>query len=979
MYTQDDLFLPFSNLMQKHVFKILLICSEYDRFMIEEDSRVEEELFKEYTSLGLTTPPKIVHAPNEEKALELIKTTNFDLVITMIKTGTTTTNIVDKVKEIKPDMPVVVLATLTDNRQVKILKEDSNSKISELFYYQGDASLFLAMVKSIEDALNVEHDTSIAGVQVIILIEDSIRFISSYLPLMYRCLIKQNKLSILDSLNEWSMNLRMRGRPKILLAKTGEEGMAYYNKYKKNVLGIITDVDFPYKGQREGSGLKLAKEIREDNENVSILIQSKAQRHEEQAKKLNADFIWKDSPSLLSYLEDHLINSYKFGEFKFVNPETKKLVKKVNTLKRLQQAIKDVDIDVFLAHSKQNEFSKWIRARGLFELADEIKNENYNEADGSPEEFRSLVFNSIKNYRASRTKGVIAQFSDNTYDETTFFSRMGTGSLGGKGRGLAFIHGAMFKNKIQEEFPEVYLAIPRTVVITTSYYDEFFEAIAIDTASMVLLSDDEILKIFLSYPLPFELRNSLRVFLTVVSNPITVRSSSLLEDSHAQPFAGVYQTTMLQNNGSDEKRLDELEKAIKSVWASVFFEKARDYLAVADKMVEEEKMAVVLQQVTGSLHGDYYYPNVSGVARSFNYYPIDNQKSEDGIAMVSFGFGKAVVDAGDSFRFSPAKPKKPSNSLTGEGFNQAEFYALNMKKEFDPSDSIDNLELLKLAEAEKYPNSLKYIASTIDMNTGMLSESVKAQGVKILTFNGMLKYDMFPLAKVINRILKLGRDAFNSQVEIEFAINTERPSPQLPDFSILQIRPTASLSNDSDFEINDWEKEDSYIYSTTVMGNGVIEDIQDIVMINIENFNSLEMINMASELASLNKKINKDYVLVASGRLGSSDPHLGIPCTWSDISSAKVIVETGLENMQVEPSQGTHFFQNLTSLGCVYLTINPYYNDGLLNFEKIANLEVVDKLKYFTHYRCPNVLDIRVNGIEKKAIITDKKQLEVWE
>ena len=953
---------------------------DYDRFMLEEDGRVEEELYKEYMELGLSTPPKITHTSSTQEALQLIGRLPFDLVITMVDfhSGKVET-LAQKIKEAKPDMPVIVLAPSPDHRRMKALKEDACSAIDQIFYWQGDATLFLAMVKLIEDSLNLEHDTSVADVQVIILIEDSIRFISSYLPVMYTSLIKQTRLSILEALNEWGKTLRMRGRPKIVLARTGEAGMELYHRYKKNVLGIISDVNFPWRGEREGSGLRLAREIRSEDGDIPILIQSTDMANAEDARQLGADFIWKHSPSLLSSLEEHFVKYYNFGPFNFINPATGEILLSARTMKEVQNAIRSIPAQSLWYHSRRNDFSRWLRAQSMYQLAAMIEDINITSED-QIEDLRNRLYNAIKAYRTQRTRGAIAQFSPDSYDDTSFFSRIGNGSLGGKGRGLAFIAAEMLANHVQDDFPGIYLSIPKTVVVSTQMYDEFLSMNDFDLSTLTSLSDSEVLSLFLSAPLPQELTACLREFLKVVVQPLSVRSSSLLEDSHSEPFAGVYQTCMISNCGSDGKRLEELENAIRTVWASVFFQRAREYLKMTGHMVEEEKMAVILQQVTGSRHGRWYFPNVSGVARSLNYYPVGGQKSEDGVGMISFGFGKSVVDDGSAFRFCPAKPKKPSDDLNGNASGQDSFYALDMEAEFNPEKNLDNLVLLPVSEAEKYPKSLKYIASTLDPVTYTLSESSMAEGQKIITFNGMLKYDMFPLAAVIDRILKLGAKSMDTPVEIEIAVNTERSGEKKPDFSILQIRPIASAFTESDVEITKEDISSCLVYSRSVMGNGAAEGIRDIITIKPEAFKASETGQMARELASLNASSgDADYVLIVAGRLGSTDRWLGIPCAWSDISHARVIVETGLPDMQVEPSQGTHFFQNMTSLGCIYLTVNPVYGEGKLDFDALSRLPLVNESPHFLHYRTDEDLDIRANGLEKEAVITlHKEEVEAW-
>ncbi|MBO8437039.1 MAG: pyruvate, phosphate dikinase [Spirochaetes bacterium] len=968
MYLLDQTWLPFANLMLRHVYSVLLICSDYDRFMLEEDGRVEEELYKEYTQLGLSSPPKISHASNEESALQMIDTQPFDLVISMLDLGSDRVEGLAKAIKIrKPYMPVIALSPSPDHRKARELRGENCPYIDYLFYWQGNTSLFLAMVKLIEDRMNVKHDTDEADVQVIILVEDSVRFISSYLPEMYMCLIKQNRLSILEALNDWGKTLRMRGRPKILLATDYDEAWGLYTEYRANILGVITDINFPSSEGTEGSGLTLAKAVMQDNPEVPVLIQSTEIENEADAKELGAAFLWKLSPTLLEELGQYFLQYYNFGPFIFINPATGEEIARANTMKEVQETLKELPLDSFRYHSKRNDFSRWLRAQSLYMLAKRIKNINLD-TGMSDKEVRDMLYTTIKEYRSERTRGVIAEFSPSSYDDTVLFARIGKGSLGGKGRGLAFIAMEMKANGIRAKYPSIYLSIPRTIVITTEFFDEFMEENGFSCQDFQEAEDSEILKVFLSGKMPERLVTDLKAILAIVRKPLSIRSSSLLEDSHFQPFAGVYQTSMIANCGDDDKRLEELSKSIKTVWASTYFSTAREYLKSTLHSPEEEKMAVIIQQVTGARHGDYWYPNISGVARSLNYYPVPGQKAEDGVGMLSFGLGKTIVDEGTALRFCPAKPRMPSDSLTGESSVQDRFYALSMTGSFSPEKNSDNLVQLSIEnEVGKFPNAFKGIVSTLDMATGLISESTRAEGIKMLTFNGVLKYETLPLAKVIDEMLKLGTAAMAEPVEIEFAVNTEHENR--PDFSILQIRPISGISGYTDIPISQDDIDSALIYAEKVMGNGIIEDIKEIITIKPEAFDRSHMVEMARELEVLNREAEGGYVLITAGRLGSSDRWLGIPCTWSQISKAHVIIETGLKELQVEPSQGTHFFQNMTSLGCIYLTINPMYNDGFFRFDKIKELNIVKETEHFLAVRTETPLIVKASGLESKAII----------
>ena len=968
MYLLDQTWLPFSNLMLRHVYNVLLICSDYDRFMLEEDGRVEEELYKEYTALGLSSPPKISHASNEESALLMIDNQPFDLVISMLDLGSDRVEGLAKaIKDRRPDMPVIALSPSPDHRKAKELKGENCPYIDYLFYWQGNPALFLAMVKLIEDRMNVRHDTNEADVQVIILVEDSVRFISSYLPEMYMCLIRQNRLSILEALNEWGKTLRMRGRPKILLASDYDEAWGLYSEYRSNILGVITDINFPSPLGSEGSGLRLAEAVRNDNPEVPVLIQSTEQKSREDAERIGAAFMWKLSPTLNDELQEHFLRYYNFGPFIFIDPATGEEIARANTMKEVQETLRDLPLASFRYHSKRNDFSRWLRAQSLYVLAAKIKNINVD-TGLSDKEVRDLLYTTIRDYRSERTRGVIAEFSAEAYDDTVLFSRIGKGSLGGKGRGLAFLAMEMKANGISTLYPSIYLSIPRTVVITTELFEAFMDENGFSWQDFQEADDAAILKTFLDARMPDGLREDLKAVLAVVRKPLSIRSSSLLEDSHFQPFAGVYQTTMISNRGSGSERLEELCTAVKTVWASTYFSTAREYLKSTLHSPEEEKMAVIIQQVTGSEHGSCWYPNISGVARSLNYYPIPGQKAEDGVGMLSFGLGKTIVDEGTALRFCPAKPKMPSDSLTGESSAQDRFYALSLSGRLDPERDSDNLIQLPIdEETRRFPKAFRGIASTLDFSTGALSESIWAEGAKMLTFNGILKYETLPLARIVDDMLKLGTNAMAEPVEIEFAVNTEHEGR--PDFSILQIRPISGTSGFTDVPITKEDRDNALIYAEKVMGNGIVDDIREIVTIKPEAFDRSRMVDMARELEKLNRLTEGFYVLVAAGRLGSSDRWLGIPCTWSQISKAHVIVETGLKELQVEPSQGTHFFQNMTSLGCIYLTINPMYGDGSLSYEEIAKLPHEAETEHFLCVRSDKPLTIKASGLDGKAVV----------
>ncbi len=976
MYTLDPTWLPFSNLMLNHIYNVLLICNDYDRFLLEEDGRVEEELYVEYTQLGLTNPPKFTHTSNTEEALALLKQRKFELVISMLDLGAESVEqLASVIKKIDSQMPIIALSPSSSHKRNKLIKGSDSKDIDYFFYWQGDPTIFLAMIKLVEDRMNLDHDTHEADVQLIILVEDSVRFYSSYLPMMYTALIQQNRSAILEALNNWGKTLRMRGRPKIALARTFEEAESLYHTYKHNILGIITDMSYKHQGEVDKyAGLSLTKMIRAIDPELPILVQSSDNTMQEITEAAGAYFLWKNSSSLLVELNKFMTSHYGFGPFIFRDPVTMEEIGRAQTMRDLQRILPSIPSESFDFHSRRNEFSRWLRAQSLYAIAAKIRDLQIPE-DGDPKKVQDQMIDIIRNYRRERTKGVIAQFSRNNYDETLFFSRIGSGSLGGKGRGLAFIDMALRAAKLPAKYPNVYLSIPRTVVLTTDQFTQFLEENDLSDIAVSDLPDETLLKTFLSKPLNPELVQDLTEIINVNHQPICVRSSSLLEDSHYQPFAGVYETCMLPNKGTTAKRLEELCDAVRAVWASTYFRSAKEYLKATDHMFEDEKMAIIIQQIIGSEHGQYWYPNISGVARSLNYYPLGGEKTEDGVGMLSFGFGKSVVDNGSALRFSPSHPKRPAQFLGGkQTSSQRMFYALNLENGYHPleKDGVENLQLLDFEEACKYPQSVHYVASTYDLLTGNISESAKAEGHKIITFNGILKYDAFPLAQIVKDILRLGTEAMGKPVEIEFAVNLNRRSPKLPEFSLLQIRPIALGNEEGDVNITDEEKKGAAIRSNVVMGNGKLENISDVIFLRTDQFSTAAMAEMATELDKLNAALvleERDYVLIVAGRLGSCDPWLGIPVTWSQISRSKVIIETGLPGFQVEPSQGTHFFQNMTSLGCLYFTVNPSYHSGFMDMDQLKNLPVISQTDHFIHARSTKDLLIKVNGYKGEGII----------
>ena len=971
---------PFGGLMQLRIYNVILICSDYDHFLIEEDGRVEEELFHEYTQLGLSTPPKITFARTASDVFELLSLKSFDLVVTMLELGKTSiSELAKSIKEKYPTLPIVALSPSPGHKVSEDLKKRVIDGIDALYYWQGNANIFLAMVKLIEDKMNAEHDAnSIAEVPVIILVENSVRFYSSYLPILYTAIIQQTRMSMNEGLNPWATALRMRGRPKILLAQNYEEAIDLYNTFRQHLLGIISDISFDREGENDSeAGFRLIEHVRRDNKDIPVLLQSTRAEFSYRAKQEKTAFIWKLSPSLLYDLKEYVFQNYGFGPFIFKEAfNTQHEITRANNLREFQHSLGKVPIESFILHSNRNDYSRWLKARSLYSLANSFR--PYSVRDyPNPERLRDQLVNIIKDYRVNRGKGRIAQFNRTSFDESSFFSRIGSGSLGGKGRGLAFIDQQLRKSPIIEKYDGMYLSIPRTIVISTDLFTQFMEENNLSEIVSASIPDETLRRIFLSKPLPKELLLDLKAILKTITVPLAVRSSSMLEDSHYQPFAGVYETCMLPNKGNDEERLKALSDAIISVYVSTYYNKSKEYLRATHHMVEEERMAIIIQQIIGGEYGDYWYPNISGVARSLNFYPVGNEKAEDGVGMLTFGFGKMVVDNGVAFRFSPTSPKKNLQFLGGrESSSQQTFYALDLSKPYKPYGDPENLKVLPLKEAVAHPPALHHIASTYDESTGALSEQLSAKGKKVITFNSILKYNSYPIASIIKDILQLGEKVMSTPIEIEFACNLQRSKDKKPEFSLLQIRPIVSGFESESLSISEGEKERAIVFTHHVMGNGNTDNICDVIYVTKSSFNPAKTGEMVIELDRINAKfikLQKEYILIVAGRLGSSDPWLGIPVVWSQISQAAVIVETSLPGFQVEPSQGTHFFQNITSLGTIYLTVNPHYHDGILDFEKLDGYPVIEKSHYFTHVRAALPFTVKADGRNRAGIIASNK------
>jgi len=966
---------PFANLMNKRIYNVLLIATKYDSFMLEDDGRVDEQIFNEYTSLSLRYPPRFTQVTTEEEALNELKNRNFELIICMPNMDNR--DIFAAASEIKvhyPNIPIVVLTPFSKEVSKRIANEDL-SAIDYVFSWLGNSELLLAIIKLIEDKMNAPDDTASVGVQIILLVEDSIRFYSSALPHLYKFVLEQSQMFAKEALNDHQRTLRMRGRPKIKLARNYEEAVRIFDQYRDNMLGIISDMSFMHNGVKDPyAGYKFGQYVRKTGLIIPFVLESSEASNHVYAKELNASFIDKNSKSYPQDLKKKIMQRFGFGDFVILNPHTKEEIMRIKDLKDLQKKVFQIPDDSLVYHLSRNHFSRFFYSRAMFPPAEVLKHvdvSDYKDMD----EARKLIFDLIVQYRRMKNTGVVAVYQKDRFDEYSNFARIGDGSLGGKGRGLAFI-GAMVKRYPKLEHDHFAVTIPKTVVICTDIFDEFMETNELYPVALGDADDETILRYFLRASLPSRLIEDLMAFFDVVKSPIAVRSSSLLEDSHYQPFAGIYSTYMVPKIEEKYDMLRTVSDAIKAVYASVFYKDSKAYMTATSNLIDQEKMAIVLQEVVGSRYNDHFYPTMSGVARSLNFYPIGNEKAEDGIANIALGLGKYIVDGGQTLRFSPRHPHSILQMSTMDFAlreTQTRFYALdlkNMAEAFSVDDAFNLVKLgLKEADAE---GSLKYIVSTYDPYDQIIRDGYYPGGRKILSFVNILQHDVFPLADTLDQILRIGQQEMGRPVEIEFAVNMDPSDHTRATFYLLQIRPIVDNKEIMDEDLSLVKNEETILSSTSVLGHGIVGDVQDIIYVKTGAFNSSNNQLIAYEIEKMNRSFTdqeKGYVLVGPGRWGSSDSWLGIPVKWPHISNARVIVECGLENYRVDPSQGTHFFQNLTSFGVGYFTVNPFKGDGWFDEAFLNAQPAVEETEYLRHVRFDAPITIKMDGKKSLGVV----------
>ena len=991
----------FVNLMARRVFNVLLVANPYDAFMLEDDGRIDEKLFEEYTRLGLRYPPRFTQVSTQEEATQVLQQMRFELVICM--PGTDNSDAFDigrGIKEQFPDTPLVVLTPFSHGI-TRYMERQDLSLFEYVFCWLGNTELLLSIIKLMEDKMNLDHDIREGGVQMILLVEDSIRFYSSVLPNLYKYVLEQSRAFATEALNAHQATLRMRGRPKIVLARTYEEAWLLYDRYPGNTLGVISDVRFPlYEGGPKDAeaGVRLMRKIRACDEFLPLIMQSSESDNRRWATEVGAGFVDKNSKKMNIDLRDRIEQHFGFGDLVFRNPGTGAEVVRVHNLKELQDNIFTIPEDSFVYHTARNHISRWLCSRAMFPLSEFLKRITQDEYEDVLEH-RQLIFDAIVRYRKMKNRGVVAEYLRGRFDRFSHFARIGEGSLGGKGRGIAFIDHILKKHAVFESLPDVEIRIPKTLVLCTDIFDRFMEKGGLYQVALSDAPDEAILQAFLATPLPEELLDDIQTFCEVVGGPVAVRSSSLLEDSHYQPYAGVYATYMIPDRVDSHAMAQHIAQAIKGVYASVYYSGSKAYMSATSNVIDQEKMAIILQEVVGDRHGTRFYPHCSGVARSINFYPVGEETADEGVVNLALGLGKHIVDGGKSLRISPAYPDnalQTSDTQLALKETQTTFLALDLEAADRPVSSDESFDLVRLpvrqADAD---GTLDWIGSTYVRDDDMIYDTPHMRGRKLITFAGVLRYEAFPLAKIVQLVLQYGANEMRRPVEVEFAVrfqptaysqqttvNSQQTEGNSPFSTInspfkgifypLQIRPIVSARECIDEDLTATPQESLLLYSSRSLGNGIVTDVHDIVYLKADAFSMAHSRTIAAEIRELNRTLaaeGKGYILVGEGRWGSSDEALGVPVEWADISAVRLIAEVSADGRHIEPSQGTHFFQNLTSFGVGYLTIDGGHSSERFDRAALDTLPAVWESPLVRHVHSATPFVIKMDGLHGIGIV----------
>lgn len=969
----------FHNLMKKRVHEILLVSTFYDAFIFEQDGRLSEQIFGEYRQLNLSTAPRITSVPTGEQAIELIEERDFDLVITMMRIGTISPfELSKKIKKKHPDLPVLLLLNISNDIGLVHKGSEEMKYIDNVFIWNGDSNIFLAMVKSIEDRWNVANDTKVGLVRVILMVEDSVMYYSRFSPLLYSEIMKQTQKLISEELDDLNKRQRMRARPKVLMCHSFEDAIDLYKKYQNYVIAVISDIRYEYKGVEDAqAGIKLIKKLQNMKVKCPLLLQSSELENKQRAKDLGVSFLHKNSISLLHDLRKFIVNNLGFGDFIFRNSDGYEITR-ASTFSDLKALIKVIPDDSLIHHGKMNSFSAWLTAHGEFQIARRLRDIYVSDFHNTAE-LRTYLIKVIDEVSVLRNRGRIINYNSDYFDVDEGIMRFSGGSFGGKGRGLAFLNSLFVAMEFEEKYDDVKIRIPQTFIIGTNEFDYFIEHNNIDSG-ITLKSDDEIRDVFCNSELSEDLMIILEKFVEKIKYPLAVRSSGLLEDSQSQPFAGIYETYMLPNNcGDDKVRLKKIVAAIKLVFSSVYQKNTRRYIESINYKMEEEKMAVILQEIVGDYFEEYFYPNISGVGQSYNFYPTSYLQNSDGIVSLAVGLGKTVVEGERIYRFSPNYPK--TNILSEEdmlGETQKEFYAISMDitdENIMPKTEETYLKRLKVRSAIRH-GSMDDIVSVWDIdNKRLVTGNLKIRGPKIITYANILQHNKFPLAEITRDILEIGEKSMGVPVEIEFAVKLTKDIKHgvYPTFYILQIRPLTINTKEVSIDLDNLEKEQVWLLTEHGMGNGIVRGLTDVIFIKPETFKSINTLEMKDEIAQLNNKMKAEgteYVLLGPGRWGSRDRFLGIPVRWADINQAKIIVEAGFENFKVDASQGTHFFHNLIAMNVGYFTVPFDAEIGYINWDWLREQEILDETEHFLHVKISNEMLVKMDGRSGISLIT---------
>ena len=990
----------FVNLMMRRIYNVLIVANPYDAFMLEDDGRIEEKIYNEYMELGLRYPPTFTQVSTTEEAAQVLRSTVIDLVICM--PGNADNDAFDVARDIKGKFPSIHCVVLTpfSHGITKRMENEDLSIFDYVFCWLGNTNLILSIIKLIEDKMNLEHDIREAGVQMILLVEDSIRFYSSILPNLYNYILEQSKNFSQEALNRHAATMRMRGRPKVVLARTYEEAQKLYDKYSDNTLGVISDARFPLKSAAKAfgnevmpeekpkhrtdtfgrekcpdAGLQLFRYIRKNDPFVPLIIESSESENRAKAEAEGFRFVDKNSKKMSVDLRRLMEEHMGFGDFIFRDPKTHEEIMRIHSLKELQDNIFNIPNDSMLYHISRNHMSRWLCARAIFPVSAFLKHVTWEKLQ-DVDAHRQIIFDAIVQYRHMKNIGVVAVFDRMKFDKYAHFARIGEGSLGGKGRGLAFLDNIIKRHPEFNQYENATVQIPKTVVLCTDIFDEFMMSNNLYPIALSDASDDEILKHFLHAQLPDSLIADFFTFFEATKSPIAIRSSSLLEDAHYQPFAGIYSTYMIPYLADKYQMLQMLACAIKGVYASVFYRDSKAYMTATRNVIDQEKMAVILQEVVGKDYGTRYYPTMSGVLRSLNYYPIGDEEAEEGIASLALGLGKYIVDGGQTLRVCPYHPHQVLQTSETEMAlrdTQTQFYALDMKHVGDDFKVDDGFNILKLRVKDAVEDlSLNYIASTFDPYDQVINDGVYETGRKLITFAGVLQHDVVPLPELMQMSMKCGSEAMRRPVEIEFACNIH--ADKTCDFYLLQIRPIVDAKEMLDEDVRAIPDADCLLRSHNSLGHGISEDVTDVVYVKYDDhFSAMNNFYVADDIERINRKFladGKNYVLIGPGRWGSSDHYLGVPVKWPHISAARVIVEVALKNYNIDPSQGTHFFQNLTSFGVGYFTVDTNTEEGgFVNKEILDAMPAVEETQYVRHVRFDRPLRILMDGKKQEGAV----------